>query len=31
MPADNLTAALRACTAGLYPLKAVTELLISKW
>jgi hypothetical protein len=29
MPADNLTAALRACAAGLYPHKAVTELLIS--
>ena len=29
MPADDLTAALRACAAGLYPLEAGTELLIS--
>ena len=28
MPADDLTAALRACAAGLYPLEAGTELLI---
>jgi hypothetical protein len=27
--ADDLTAALRACAAGLYPLEAGTELLIS--
>jgi hypothetical protein len=26
---DDLTAALRACAAGLYPLEAGTELLIS--
>jgi hypothetical protein len=29
MTTDNLTAALRACAAGLYPLEAGTELLIS--
>ena len=29
MPADDLTAALRACATGLYPLEAGTELLIS--
>ncbi len=29
MNADNLTAALRNCAAGLYPLEAGTELLIS--
>ena len=28
MTADDLTAALRACAAGLYPLEAGTELLI---
>jgi hypothetical protein len=29
MTADDLTAALRACASGLYPLEAGTELLIS--
>jgi hypothetical protein len=29
MPVDDLTTALRACAAGLYPLEAGTELLIS--
>jgi hypothetical protein len=29
MDADDLTAALRACAAGLYPFEAGTELLIS--
>ena len=29
MNTDNLVAALRACAAGLYPLEAGTELLIS--
>src|SRR5579863_5200687 len=29
MPADDLTAALRACAAGLHRLEAGTELLIS--
>ena len=29
MTTDDLTAALRACAAGLYPLEAGTELLIS--
>jgi hypothetical protein len=29
MTADDLTAALRACAAGLYPLEAGTDLLIS--
>jgi hypothetical protein len=29
MGTDDLTAALRACAAGLYPLEAGTELLIS--
>jgi hypothetical protein len=29
MDTDDLTAALRACAAGLYPLEAGTELLIS--
>ncbi|MDQ2815928.1 MAG: hypothetical protein M3Z75_29820 [Actinomycetota bacterium] len=29
MTADNLTCALRACAAGLFPLEAGTELLIS--
>ena len=29
MPADHLTGALRACAAGIYPLEAGTELLIS--
>jgi hypothetical protein len=29
MTADDLTAALRACAAGLYPLEAGTALLIA--